>query len=195
MYHACVCYSAKPVMEIASQLSIVEAPARAVVSFNKEKKKIVQTNMTLFVLNDAEYQRLQNGGFFKREKKAIEFTDYTIRENRTPTGNQTSNLFIRFDRKHEFSADEIEQILDTWLCPLQARGVIGSFTVSIPNGDREDSTRHNGFGFISFNEATSLNDRCIVFAMLQNRRLETSKPNSLLNVAWKKSDVGMEKRV
>lgn len=189
-YYPVVCYSSLAVNKLQNLLE-VNSPARTIMRFNKKSGNLIQTKMTLFILSPDDYQRLKEKGLFDKytkEKRVVELGDYLIRENRMPKNNQTSNLYIRFDKKKELSHKQVESILSEWLLELQNAGVIDHFSVQIPVLDREGDGKHKGYGFIRFTDGQEMKDKCVSFAMLQNRRLNNS--NVFLSVVWAEKNKG-----
>lgn len=187
MYHPIIFYTDMPVQALLKQLAVV-CPARVIMRFNKETKRLEQTPMTLLIVNDADYARLKKNGYFERDNgKRVYCTDYRIKDTNKPKEGCTADLYVRFDRKHEFDIGYVSEKLRAWLDELQQAGVIRSYRLDLPNGDREAEYRHKGHGFICFTDETSINDRCIVFSMLQNRRLHVDNPFSVLSVMWRRT--------
>ena len=190
-YYPAVCYSSLAVNKLQNILE-VDCPARTIMRYNTNSGNLVQTKMTLFILSPDDHQRLREKHLFDKyakEKRVVELGEYLIRENRMPKKHQTGNLYIRFDKKKELSHKQVESTLNEWLLELQNAGVIDHFNLQIPVQDREGDGKHKGYGFIRFTDGQEMKDRCVTFAMLQNRRLSNAN-NVFLSVVWAEKNKG-----
>jgi len=191
MYHPIIFYTDMPVQNLLTQIN-VSCPARVIMKYNKETKRLMQTPMTLLIVQDSDYNRLRKAGYFEREQRRMYCTDYRIKDSNKPKEGTSADLYIRFDRKHDFNITYMDDTLKSWLNELEDAGVIRGYRLDLPNGDREAAYRHKGYGFICFNDQTSIEERCIVFSMLQNRRLNIDNPHSVLSVMWRRTPSSTE---
>lgn len=188
VYYPTVGYSSMSVMKLRSILNVGDIPARPIMRFDDQRRRLIQTNQTLMILPKNDFERLKTEGLFVREEKGnkneIELGSYHVRNERMPKESQEGNLYLRFDKQKKFDHSEIEHILLNWLIELENRGVIGNYRLDIPVLDREGNGKHRGYAFLRFSQDQSMEDRCVTFAMLQNRRLSPKLPNEFLSVSW-----------
>ena len=186
MYHPVVCYSSYSINKIMKTLELIKTPARPIMRYDNKSKKLIQTKMTLLILAPPDYTRLSKF-FTKAEGGSIELGNYHIRPNKMPTGDQIGDLYLRFDPDCQFSHGKVQGLIQNWLLELQEKGVISSYELMIPLEDREGDGTHKGYGFVRFPPEQEMKGRCVVFAMLQNRRLDLEvNSKDYLSVVWSK---------